>query len=166
MTLRLTIGCDPGQTGAVAVLADGAIDRFIDMPTSARRAGGQQVNGATLAEALRETLAAHPGASVLAVVEQVNAMPKQGSASGFRFGQSDGVLRGVLGALRIPMIEVPPQMWKRHLRLTGCDKDAARTMAIQRFPEAAPKLARKKDIGRADAVLVALWATITEQVAA
>lgn len=166
MTLRLTLGCDPGQTGAVAVLADGVVDRFIDMPTSPRRAGGMQVNGAALADELRETLRQHPGAHVLAVVEQVGAMPKQGSVSGFRFGQSDGVLRGVLGALRIGLIEVPPQMWKRHLRLTGQNKDAARTFAIQRFPEASPRLARKKDIGRADALLIALWAETTEQVAA
>lgn len=166
MTLRLVIGADPGQTGALALLADGEVDRFIDMPTIPRRAGGQQVDGVTLANELREALARHPGADVLAVLELVSAMPKQGSASGFRFGQSDGILRGVLGALRVPLIEVPPQMWKRHLRLTGCDKDAARALAIQRFPIAAPRLARKKDIGRADALCLALWATVTEQVAA
>jgi hypothetical protein len=57
-------------------------------------------------------------------------------------------------------------MCKRHLRITGCDKDAARARAIQWFPNAAPRLARKKDIGRADALCLALWATVTEQVAA
>ncbi|HET9817706.1 MAG TPA: hypothetical protein VFP92_00895 [Rhodanobacteraceae bacterium] len=150
----------------MALLADGEVDRFIDMPTVARRAGGQQVDGVTLANELREGLARHSGADVLAVLELVSAMPKQGASSGFRFGQSDGVLRGVLGALRVPLIEVPPQMWKRHLRLTGCDKDAARALAIRRFPDAAPRLARKKDIGRADALCLALWAMVTEQVAA
>lgn len=164
MTLRLTLGCDPGQTGAIAILADGAVDGFVDMPTTARRAGGQQVNGTALADALREVLHRHAGAYVLAVVEQVNAMPNQGASSGFRFGQADGILRGVLGALRIGLVEVPPQMWKRHLRLTGCDKDAARTLAIQRFPSASSRLTRKKDIGRADALLIALWAETTEQV--
>ena len=164
MTFRLTLGIDPGQTGAVAALADGRLDRFVDMPTSPRKAGGHQVSGAALATSLREILAAHPGAYVIAALEQVNAMPNQGSSSGFRFGQSDGVVRGVLGALGVGFVEVPPQMWKRHLRLTGCDKDAARTLAIQRFPGAAATLARKKDIGRADALLIALWAEMTEQV--
>lgn len=165
MTFRLTLGIDPGQTGAVAALADGKLDCFVDMPTSPRKAGGHQVSGAGLAAHLRKIVAAHPGAYVIAVLEQVNAMPNQGSSSGFRFGQSDGVVRGVLGALGIGFIEVPPQMWKRHLRLTGCDKDAARTLAIQRFPAAAGSLARKKDVGRADALLIALWAETTEQVA-
>jgi len=165
MTHRLVLGIDPGQTGAVAALADGAIACFIDMPTMPRKAGGHEVSGAQLAAKLRGVLQAHSGAYVLAVLEQVHAMPKQGGTSGFRFGQSDGIVRGVLGALGIGWIEVPPQMWKRHLRLTGCDKDAARTLAIQRFPEHADKLARKKDVGRSDALLMAVWAEATEQVA-
>lgn len=165
MTYRLTLGVDPGQTGAVAVLADGVLDRFIDMPTTPRRAGGHQINAAALADSLRSVLREHPGAYALAVLEQVHAMPKQGGSSGFRFGQADGVVRGVLGALGIGYIEVPPQMWKRHQRLIGCDKDAARTLAIQRFPAAATQLTRKKDVGRADALLIALWAETTEQVA-
>lgn len=166
MTFRLTLGVDPGQTGAIAALADGVPAGFIDMPTIPRKAGGFQVNGSLLADRIRELLRQHQGASVLAVLEQVNAMPKQGGTSVFRFGQSDGIARGVLGALGIGYIEVPPQTWKRHLRLTGCDKDAARQQVIQRFPALSGQLARKKDIGRADALLVALWAELTEQVAA
>lgn len=166
MTHRLTIGIDPGQSGALAFFADGEFDRFVDMPITPRRAGGMQINAASLADAVREVMRAHPGAYAVAVLEQVGAMPKQGVASTFRFGQSDGVVRGVLGALRIGFVEVPPQTWKRHHGLLGCDKDMARTKAIQRFPAAASALARKRDIGRADAILIALWAQMTEQVSA
>ena len=164
-TMRLTLGIDPGQTGAIAILADGRCDGFIDMPTIPRRAGGFEVSGAQLAASLRGVLQKHRGAYVMAVLEQVNAMPKQGGSSGFRFGQSDGVVRGVLGALGIGFIEVPPQMWKRNLRLTGLDKDAARAEAIKRFPAAAELMKRKKDVGRADALLMALYAELTEKVA-
>lgn len=164
MTHRLTLGIDPGQSGAIALLADGACAGFIDMPLVSRRAGGNEISGSLLAGTLRGVLQAHAGAYVLAVLEQVNAMPKQGVTSSFRFGQADGIVRGVLGALNIAWIEVPPQLWKRHLRLTGCDKDAARTLAIQRFPEHGALLARKKDVGRADALLMAVWAETTEQV--
>ncbi len=83
-------------------------------------------------------------------------MPGQGLASTFRFGQADGIVRGVLGALRIAFVEVPPATWKKHLRLDGAEKDVARSYAIQRFPAIADQLARKKDIGRADALLIAL----------
>lgn len=165
MTQRLTLGIDPGQTGCIAALADGVPAGFIDMPTLARRAGGQQVDGRALAASLRGLMHAHHGAHVFAVIEQVGAMPKQGGVSIFRFGQADGVVRGVLGALGIGFVEVPPQTWKRHLRLTGCAKDAARTLVIQRYPEIADRLHRKRDVGRADALLIALWAETTEQVA-
>jgi len=163
LTLRVVLGIDPGQTGGIVLLADGRVDAVIDMPTFARKAGGQQVDPYRLSRDLGAALSRHPDAYVLAVIEQVSAMPKQGSSSGFRFGQSDGIARGVIGCKGIPLIEVPPAVWKKHLGLTNAEKDAARGMAIQRFPEAADQLQRKKDIGRADAMLIALWAWQTEQ---
>jgi crossover junction endodeoxyribonuclease RuvC len=164
MTNRITLGIDPGQTGAIAILADGTPSGFIDMPVMDRRAGGHEINALDLAARLRGVLQRHPGAFVVAILEAVSAMPKQGVTSGFRFGESFGVVKGVLAALGIGYVLVPPQMWKKHLRLTGCDKDAARTLVIQRFPEAAPSMTRKKDVGRADALLLAHWGEITEQV--
>lgn len=161
----LALGIDPGQTGCVAALADGKAAGFIDMPTLPRKAGGEQIDALKLGDELRTLMAKHPGAYVYAVIEAVHALPRQGSSSGFRFGQSDGMARGVIGALRIPLIEVPPVTWKKYMRLTGQEKDAARAMAIQRYPEASAQLARKKDIGRADALLIATWAYLTEQVA-
>lgn len=165
MTMSLILGVDPGQTGAVAFLADGEPAGFIDMPTIPRRAGGEQIDAVRLSDLIRREIGHHPGASVHAVIEQVNALPKQGSASGFRFGQSDGIARGVIGALHLPLIEVPPGTWKKYLRLTGLEKDAARAHALQRFPQLNEELRRKKDVGRADALLIALWSYLTEQVA-
>lgn len=164
MTLRLVFGIDPGQTGAVVALADGEPVAVIDMPTYPRKAGGHEVDPYTLASELREVIRAHDGAYVVACIEQVSAMPNQGSASGFRFGQSDGMVRGVLGALGIARIEVPAAKWKKYFILTGQEKDAARGLAIRRLPKIADSLKRKKDIGRADAALIALWAHQTEQV--
>ncbi len=165
MTLRITIGIDPGATGALAVLADGKVDTVIDMPVSARKAGGQQINAAELGALLRGVGVKHHGADLLMVLEQVSAMPGQGVSSMFRFGESVGVIRGALGALRLPLLCVSPQVWKRHHGLIGADKDVARTRAIELFPEVSGLLARKKDIGRADALLIAAWACRTEQTA-
>lgn len=162
MTYRVTIGIDPGQTGALAVLADGQFAGFYDMPTVARPAGGQQVNGAELAAQLREIRAAHPDVEVRACIEQVNAMPGQGVSSMFRFGEGYGVVQGVLAALGIPMALVHPQRWKKTVGLIGREKDVARTVAIQQYPAAAGGLKRKKDVGRADALLIAAWAWRSE----
>lgn len=164
MTYRLVLGVDPGQSGAVAALADGNFAGFIDMPVSPRKAGGFIIAAPLLWSAMRDLIRLHPGAYLLAVLEGVNAMPDQGVTGAFRFGQSDGIIRGVIGSHALPMIEVAPVRWKRALGLTGQPKDVARTLAIQRFPAAAEKLQRKKDVGRADALLIALWAEITEAV--
>lgn len=163
MAFRLTIGIDPGQTGCLAVLADGAFEAFIDMPTMPRPAGGSQISGSELATALREIRSRHAGTSVLACLEAVSAMPGQGVSSMFRFGEGFGVVQGVLAALGIPVVMVHPARWKKALALTGKDKDVARTLAMQRFPTAAAQLTRKKDVGRADAVLIAQWCVQTEQ---
>lgn len=166
MTFRLTIGMDPGLTGALAVLADGQFERFIDMPTRKRRTGdGMEVDAAALKRALVQVQAAHPGAYVLGVMEKVGGMRGQGGAASFNFGQSDGKLRATLECMDIPFIEVYPQTWKTYLRMKGMTKDQARQRVLREYPEAARQLQRKKDDGRADALLVAKWAELTEQVA-
>ena len=82
-------------------------------------------------------------------------MPKQGVSSTFKLAQHYGELRGVLAALGIPFIDVRPVDWKRHYRLTRKDKDASRALAQERWPSA--PLGRKKDHGRAEAMLLAQY---------
>lgn len=159
--MRVTLGVDPGLTGAVAVLLDGRYHDVLDMPTVGRgKAGRQSVNAAALSQWLRELMALNPGADVVAIVEEVASRPGQGVASMFRFGQSCGVVAGVLAALRIPVVYVTPQRWKRHHGLLGAEKDASRGKAAELYPDA--PLSRKRDQGRADALLMARWGWNTE----
>ena len=148
------IGIDPGQTGGMALLVRGQVDSLYDMPVSSRLHGkGQQIDAAELASMLRGAMLENPG--LVAHVEAVSAMPGQGVSSMFRFGESLGIILGVIGALGIPFRWVTPQKWKKAAGLIGKDKDAARTLAIQLHPECADRLTRKKDVGRADALLIA-----------
>jgi hypothetical protein len=57
----------------------------------------------------------------------------------------------------IPVEIVEPSVWKRFWRLPGKDKESARQKALQLFPAAHAALARKKDHGRAEASLIALY---------
>lgn len=149
----MIIGIDPGQTGAIAFVTKGKVAALIDMPIMARTHGkGQQVDPYALASALIEAGTANISG---AVMEQVSAMPGQGVSSMFNFGESVGIIKGVLGALQIPVRFVTPQRWKKMAGLMGKNKNAARTLAIQLHPEVADQLTRKKDIGRADAILIA-----------
>jgi Holliday junction resolvasome RuvABC endonuclease subunit len=90
----------------------------------------------------------------VAVVEQVGAMPKQGVSSMFKFGMGCGLIRGVLAGAGVPIISVTPAKWKKHFSLNS-DAEKSRALAIRRFPTA--PLGRKKDHGRAEALLLALW---------
>lgn len=148
------IGIDPGLTGAIALLRNGELAECFDMPTSGRGQGGKQdLNHAEFARILREL------PPCTAYVEHVWGYNKggtpQSSAAGFRLGVSVGAIRQGMASHGFPMELVIPQTWKKAFGLIGTDKDAARTKAIQLFPTAS--LARKKDIGRADAILIALY---------
>ena len=143
----MKIGIDPGISGAIAMLNDDdSLINVYDMPVMAGTGKRQQVNASELAKLLSHS----HGTSYL---ERVSAMPKQGVSSMFSFGTSYGIVLGVLAALQIPIVLVTPQRWKKTAGLTGKEKDMARTLAQQLYPEA--ELGRKKDIGRADAILIA-----------
>jgi crossover junction endodeoxyribonuclease RuvC len=92
----------------------------------------------------------------LVIVEKVNSMPGQGVASTFKFGQSYGALLGVFGALKLRIVHVTPAKWKRSMGLSS-DKEMARAMAIDTWPSSCNLFKRKKDHGRAEACLLALW---------
>src|SRR4029077_7744184 len=62
-----------------------------------------------------------------AVVEKVNAMPKQGVTSSFRFVMGYGIIHGALAAKNVKIIEVAPGVWKRHFHLSA-DKEQARAL--------------------------------------
>lgn len=146
------LGIDPGANGALAVLQDGRLVEILDMPTTVVRRGSREVrevNGPLLG-----ALTAKLGPVDAAYLELVGAMPGQGVSSMFAFGRAVGVVEGVLGALGIPVSKVPPQVWQRAMRVRG-GKDGARERAMQLHPARAESFARKKDDGRADAVLIA-----------
>lgn len=156
MTLRVTFGIDPGLSGAVATLVDGEPGPVLDMPV-VQVGDWREVDAAALAAWIRGVRAQHPGADFSACVEKVSARPGDGGTSAFRFGEGYGQIKAVLGVLGIPYSRAIPAVWKRHMGLLGTEKDAARQLALVRFPDAAHLLQRKKDNGRADALLLALW---------
>lgn len=168
MTLRLVIGIDPGVSGAIGWLADGVPAGVMDMP---RRKDGR-VDGRRLAAELRGLLQVHTGADVLVVHELVCGFRRQGGASQFAFGQADGIVRGVVESLGLRWIEVRPQAWKKHFGLVkprggeAPGKAASRTLVIGLWPNRALPFLQAKDHGRAEALLLGLWAIQTEAWAA
>jgi crossover junction endodeoxyribonuclease RuvC len=58
---------------------------------------------------------------------------------------------------------VEPSAWKRFWKLPGKDKEAARQKALQLFPDVHEALARKRDHGRAESALIALYGAASRQ---
>jgi len=87
-------------------------------------------------------------------IEQVSAMPGQGVTSMFTFGGAYMACIAVAQRSRDPWMLVRPRAWKKDMGLTA-DKDESLALARHLFPTA--PLTRKKDNGRAEALLIAEW---------
>jgi crossover junction endodeoxyribonuclease RuvC len=149
----LTVGIDPGITGALALMDGAVVLSVVDMPTVASSKGKNQVNAAELANILTGWWSKYGGFETC--LELVHTMPGQGVSSSGNFMMGFGIIQGVVAALRISVIMVTPNSWKKRAGLIGKDKDFARTFAQRLYPSV--ELGRKKDIGRADAILIALY---------
>tara|TARA_Y100000816_G_C25830355_1_gene434254 strand:+ start:109 stop:600 length:492 start_codon:yes stop_codon:yes gene_type:complete len=150
----IVVGIDPGLNGAIAVLQDKKVLSITDMPVMADgKKNKRQLNNAQLAEILRKNTS--EGDEISIVVEQVNAMPGQGVTSMFNFGQTFGAIKGVCAALQLPIFFVRPSKWKKYFELINSSKDSSRTKAIEMYPNLSDQLAKKKDVNKSDAILIA-----------
>lgn len=164
--MSYVIGIDPGLSGAIALL-DTLADTVVkvwDMPTMKKTHGkGKEINAYLLVDIVDEAIEIVGSARLLsATIERVNAAPmqgrKQGAASMFTFGQSVGIVVGVLASKNIPVKYALPSAWKRFIGLIAADKKASIGVAINLYPECAASLYLKKHDGRADAILIAAYA--------
>ena len=146
------LGIDPGINCGIALLTGerGNQLEYLDHAPLLKEGKQRSINGPRLAEIFADL---DPD---IAVIEKVHAMPGQGVTSMFRFGRAVGTLEGLLSCLKVRLSYVSPQQWKRHFNLKA-DKEAARAAAVRMFPSHASALARRKDVDRAEAVLIARW---------
>ena len=150
----ITIGIDPGISGAIVILKDKKVFKMFDMPVMAEgKKNKRQINSAQLVNIIQESIEGYEEIAV--VVEQVNAMPGQGVTSMFNFGQTFGAIKGVCAALNLPIFFVRPSKWKKHFELINSSKDSSRTKAIEMYPQLSNQLAKKKDVNKSDAILIA-----------
>ena len=154
------IGIDPGISGGIAVLENKRVLSIFDMPVmSEGKKNKRQLNSAQLVTIRKENIQSND--EVVVVVEQVNAMPGQGVTSMFNFGQTFGAIKGVCAALGLPIFFVRPSKWKKHFELINSSKDSSRTKAIEMYPAFSNQLAKKKDVNKSDAILIARFYTET-----
>ena len=149
------LGGDLGNRGGLAIvdINSGAAPQFIDaidIPTSGVGAK-ERVDVLTI----RNWILSHQPQH--AFIERAQAFPNQGASSGFKYGRAVGSIEAAIACCEIPVTIVEPTAWKKFHQLRGGDKEAGRQRALQLFPAAHAALARKKDHGRGEAALIALF---------
>ena len=137
MKQKAWIGIDPGASGAIAVIYESGNVCWMKNDSTEHE----------LADWVRDVAEAF---DCSAIIEQVNAMPKQGVSSTFKFGKSFGFLIGLLTALRVPYETYRPQAWQKHMRcMTKGDKNVSKAAAQRLWPST------KITHANADALLIA-----------
>ena len=150
------IGIDPGLSGALAILDDIKIFDMFDMPIMPEgKKNKNQLNSAQLVKIIKSHIL--PDKDTFVIVEQVSAMPGQGVTSMFNFGQTFGAIKGICASLNLPIFYVRPAKWEKHFDLINSSKDASRTKAIEMYPSISDRLRKKKDVNKADAILIARY---------
>ncbi|ATQ56547.1 RuvC family protein [Paracoccus yeei] len=150
-------GADPGLKGAIAfadVSGDGFANVVVyDMPVSTL------IDGRPLPDEVQVSAILAAEKPDMAVIEHVGPRPKTGAASEWRFAMGFSALRS---AFRLHFAArgngpatflIDPKAWKTPLGLTS-DKALSLDLARKIFPSLATALARAKDDGRAEALLL------------
>lgn len=102
------IGIDPGKKGAIAILSENEPARVFDMPL--------MPDGTVDA---RKLFCDIPAAEDdFCILEKAQSMPNQSSSSGFVYGKGYGAILATLQILRIPYMEVRPDIWKKHFSIS------------------------------------------------
>lgn len=165
----ITVGIDVGLTGAVAALDQhGDIVYLADLPIAKHRSL-KWVDGEKLYAMLMhiKTLCGVLGGE--AYIEHIHAMPEMGSVAANSKGLTLGSVLSIVQLAKLPYTLVVPSVWKRALGLlspgaTDREKKQLSLDAANNIFSGTGSLARKKDNGRAEALLIAYYgANLTER---
>jgi crossover junction endodeoxyribonuclease RuvC len=160
------MGVDPGTHGAVGMFDSECVPQMsvFELPNFTLHVGGKNkarldLDGVwTLMLGIAGAFDPH-----LAVLEDVNGYggnEQQTAASAGVLMATKGALEMALVASQTPRKLITPATWKKHYGITGKrkeQKNAARRIASQTFPDIAHLFGRVKDDGVAEAALLAWY---------
>lgn len=140
------IGVDPGASGAFAVYDPTTkhICEIIDMPVFHMTINNKKRVRIDAVGVLEYLSVQQMSGCELVLIEAVGGRPKQGASAAFVFGYGIGLIYMACVALKLPIETIPPQTWKKTLRVPGKkDKEGKQTkefngMIINRAEELMP----------------------------
>lgn len=156
------IGVDPDLSGALALLKgdeSGCSAQVYDSP-HLKVLVGKRVRRRLDAKSIVQLLGSfNAPLGTVAYIEQSNPYPQDGKQGWWSGGFGYGLWIGILVALGFSVVPVSSISWKNKFELTGgmSTKDDSRRVASALFPSLSSVLKRKKDHGRAEALLIAAY---------
>ncbi|PIA60078.1 hypothetical protein AQUCO_00400751v1 [Aquilegia coerulea] len=156
------IGIDPDVSGALALLKpdnSGYSAQVFDNP-HVQVPVGKRVRKRLDANSIVQLLRSFDAPlGTTAYIEQSIPFPQDGKLGWWSGGFGYGMWIGVLVASGFSVVPVPSLLWKNHFELSGSrlSKDDSRKAASTLFPSMSSLLKRKKDHGRAEALLIAAY---------
>lgn len=168
--MEIVIGIDPGKTGAVAIFRNKKFHSVFDCPLGVGKNGKSEFNIPEMAKLLKAG-EYDKDCKRSAIIEQQHAFAQQGGVGNFTSGQGYGIWLTSLFMTGFNANLVTSQMWRgvifteseknqiQSLETLKERKAARKALSIQRakelWPKSIPYLSRKKDDGRAEAILIA-----------
>ncbi|CAF1701740.1 BnaC03g26630D [Brassica napus] len=158
------IGVDPDLSGALALLkinhvlasSEAQVFDTPHLPVLVGKRVRKRLDAKSIVQ-LIQSLDIPSGST--AYIEQSTPFPKDGKQGWYSGGFGFGFWIGTLVTSGFSVVPVPSALWKRHFQLAGgnCTKDDSRRVASDLFPLLSSQLQRKKDHGRAEALLIAAY---------
>jgi crossover junction endodeoxyribonuclease RuvC len=142
------LGIDSGNTGCLAYY-DGTELLLWDMPTF-NKEKGVDLDVNKIYKIFKDADCEK------CYIEKTVAMPKISGKAAYSMGKGEGILITCCVALDLPYTLVRPAEWKKAMQCPA-EKDASRQRASQLLPAFSHNWDRKKDHGRAEAALIALY---------
>jgi crossover junction endodeoxyribonuclease RuvC len=145
------LAVDPGINNGFAVF-DGEQKLLLasEFPIAGEGAGRRLLLGG-----LRDLIAKFSVTSC--ILEDGQAMPRQGVSSVYRYARACGQIEGALNALGVAVTFVRPAVWKKHYGTAAGSKNGMRALAAQRWPEHQDRFVLVKHEHRAEAALLGAW---------
>ncbi|KAJ4848555.1 hypothetical protein Tsubulata_007854 [Turnera subulata] len=156
------VGVDPDTSGALALLnldGGGCSARVFDAPHLKIMVGNRTRKRLDVKSMVQLLRSFDIPIGTTAYIEQSIPFPKDGKQGWWSGGFNYGLWIGVLVASGFSVIPVPSSTWKNEFEYSGAKnmKDDSRRIASEIFPALSSLLNRKKDHGRAEALLIAAY---------
>ena len=149
----IAISIDPGKSGGISII-DSDMRKVL-----LRKCPSSPVEMADILRTAKNRSYRNKNKIKIAI-EKVHAFPTDARSAAFKFGTNYGMWLGIIGALRIPMIEVPPQEWMKSFaplpKVKQERKKAIKEIAIELLSSIYSN-SEKITYAVSDAALISIW---------